>query len=144
MGIEGTRGNGHPHRHRVKVRFHQCDHAGHTNNVAYMAFLEAAREELLYEVGMLEPSTELARLRFTTARVWIDYLAETYFGDVLDVLTRVSRTGNRSFELEHVIVRDGDGKTVAKGGCVLVCFDYTSRKAVPLTDKDRAGLRKFM
>ena len=131
------------HTHRMRVYFHHCDHAGHTNMVAYMAFLEAAREELLHELGLLEASIDPSKLRIITARVWIDYLAESSYHDELDIFTRVSRIGEKSFELGQEVARVKDGVTAAKAGCVLVSFDYEKNASVPLSQEDRRALERY-
>jgi acyl-CoA thioester hydrolase len=133
-----------PHVHEVKVRFHQCDGAGHTNSVAYMAFLEAAREELLFGAGLLGPSAGAEAIPVTTAKVWVDYLSETSFGDELVIRTRVVRLGEKSIELESEVVRKEDMRTAARSGCVLVRFDYGRGASVAMSANERKALEKYM
>ena len=133
-----------PHVLEVKVRFHDCDGAGHANSVSYMAYLEAAREELLFDAGILEPSAGAGAIPITTAKVWVEYLSETSFGDVLEIRTRVVRLGDKSFELESEVVRKKDMKTAARCGCVLVRFDYALGTSVTLSPEERGALERYM
>jgi acyl-CoA thioester hydrolase len=93
-----------------RVRFRDCDAMGHVNNAVYSTFLEQARIGIL---GDLEP--------FILARVEIDFRAELRAGENVEVHSRCSRIGNKSFELEHEI-RAGE-RVVADAKSVLVGYD---------------------
>jgi acyl-CoA thioester hydrolase len=113
--------------HREHVRFSDCDPMGHVNNAAYSTYLEQARIGVL---GGLEP--------FILARVEIDFRAEVRFGEEIEVHTRCSRIGTKSFDLEHEI--RASGRLVAEAKSVLVGFDYGSGTSVPLSDDLRRML----
>ncbi len=110
-----------------RVRFSDCDPMGHANNAVYATYLEQARIEAL---GGLDP--------FILARVEIDFRSELRAGDSIEVRTRVSRVGTKSFELEHEI-RSG-GRLVAEAKGVLVGYDYDNGTSVPLSDDLRRQL----
>jgi acyl-CoA thioester hydrolase len=112
---------------RERVRFRDCDAMGHVNNAVYSTYLEQARIGIL---GGLEP--------FILARVEIDFRAELRAGEDVEVHSRCSRVGTKSFELEHQI-RAG-GRLVADAKSVLVGYDYTTGTSVPLTDNQRRRL----
>jgi len=132
-----------PHLHTVRVRFADCDQAGHANTVAYMAYLEAAREEMLFATGMLKPTVDARELPIITAKVWIEYLGETFYGDELEIRTRVARLGTKSFELDHEVVRAGEEDVLTRGGCVLIRYDYGNKASTPLTGEEREGLGRY-
>jgi len=100
---------------------------GHANNAVYSTYLEQAR---IAVVGSLAP--------FILARVEIDFRAQLHAGDDIEVRTRCSRIGTKSFELEHQIWRDDVLAADAKS--VLVRYDYEARASVPLTDDEKGGL----
>ena len=112
---------------REHVRFRDCDAMGHANNAVYSTYLEQARIALL---GGLEP--------FILARVEIDFRAELRAGEEIEVRSRCSRIGTKSFDLEHEIWA-GDRK-VADAKSVLVSYDYAAGSSVPLTDDQRRRL----
>jgi acyl-CoA thioester hydrolase len=116
-----------PHRLQERVRFNDCDPMGHANNAVYSTYLEQARLAL---VGTLAP--------FILARVEIDFRAQLHAGDDIEVLTRCSRIGTKSFELEHQIWR-GD-VLAAEAKSVLVRFDYDTRASLPLSDEQKRSL----
>jgi len=116
-----------PFTHRERVRFRDCDPMGHVNNAVYSTYLEQARIGVL---GGLDP--------FILARVEIDFRAELRAGEEVEVATRCSRVGTKSFDLEHVV--RADGRVVAEAKSVLVGYDYDAGRSVPITDTTRRRL----
>ena len=112
---------------REHVRFRDLDAMGHVNNAVYSTYLEQARIGVL---GGLEP--------FILARVEIDFRAELRAGDEIEVLSRCSRVGTKSFDLEHEL--RADDRVVAEAASVLVGYDYELGESVPLTDDLRRKL----
>ena len=105
---------------RERVRFNDCDPMGHANNAVYSTYLEQAR---ITALGGLDA--------FILARVEIDFRAELRAGDELEIRTRCSNVGTKSFELEHEI-RTGD-RVAAQAKSVLVGYDYERGQSVPLS-----------
>jgi acyl-CoA thioester hydrolase len=116
-----------PFVQRERVRFRDCDAMGHVNNAVYSTYLEQARIGIL---GDLEP--------FILARVEIDFRAELRAGEDVEVHSRCSKIGNKSFELEHEI-RTGE-RVVADAKSVLVGYDYEAGTSVQLTENQRRRL----
>lgn len=118
---------GFPHIHRERVRFRDCDAMGHVNNAVFSTYLEESR------IGVLGGLTG-----FILARVEIDFRSELRMGEEVEVRTRCSRIGTKSFELEHEIA--ADGRVVAEAKSVLVSYDYELGESVPVPDELRARL----
>ena len=118
-----------PHVHRDRVRFRDCDAMGHVNNAVYSTYLEEARIGVLGDL-----------IGFILARVEIDFRSELRMGEEVEVLTRCSRIGTKSFDLEHVISASG-GRVVAEAKSVLVAFDYKSGESVAVSETLRARLQ---
>jgi acyl-CoA thioester hydrolase len=117
----------YPFVHRERVRFRDCDAMGHVNNAVFSTYLEEARIGVL---GGLAP--------FILARVEIDFRSQLRAGEQIEIGTRCSRVGTKSFELEHVI--RSDGRVVADARSVLVGYDYDAEASVPLSDEVRGHL----
>ena len=103
-----------------RVRFRDCDAMGHVNNAVYSTFLEEARIDVLG--GLAD---------FILARVEIDFRSELRAGEEIEVRTRCSRIGTKSFELEHEIA--ADGRIAAEAKSILVGYDYEHGQSVPLS-----------
>ena len=108
--------------HRLEVRFRDCDAMGHVNNAVYSTYLEEAR------IGVLGDLID-----FILARVEIDFRSELRNGEDVEVRTRCSRIGTKSFDLEHVI--SADGRVVAEAKSVLVAYDYERGESVPVPEE---------
>jgi acyl-CoA thioester hydrolase len=119
--------DGYPFAHRERVRFRDCDAMGHVNNAVFSTYLEEARIGVL---GGLSP--------FILARVEIDFRSELRTGEQIEVGTRCSRIGTKSFDLEHQI--RANGRVVADAKSVLVGYDYEVGTSVPLSDEIKRRL----
>ena len=117
----------HPYVHRDTVRFRDCDAMGHVNNAVYSTYLEEAR------IGVLGDLID-----FILARVEIDFRSELRAAEEVEVRTRCSRVGRKSFDLEHVIT--ADGRVVAEAKSVLVSYDYERGESVPVPEELRRRL----
>jgi acyl-CoA thioester hydrolase len=112
---------------RERVRFGDCDPMGHANNAVYSTYLEQARITVL---GGLEP--------FILARVEIDFRSELRMNDDIEIRTRCSNIGTKSFQLEHQIWT-GE-RLAAEAKSVLVGYDYEQGTSVPLPDDTKRRL----
>jgi len=112
---------------RERVRFSDCDPMGHANNAVYSSYLEEAR------IGVLGDLVD-----FILARVEIDFRVPLRAGAEIEVRSRCTRIGTKSFELEHEI-REGED-VVAAGKSVLVAYDYGREATVPVPEELRERL----
>src|SRR5436190_13183577 len=122
------------YRHRLTVRFRDCDAMGHVNHAVYFTYFEQCRLTFWREVaGTPSPHT-----RVIIARAECDYRAPAYFGDELEVRLRVGDIGRSSFTLEYAIVDVGTDRQMAIGKTVMVSYDYERGKSTPLPESTRA------
>jgi acyl-CoA thioester hydrolase len=124
------------YRHRLGVRFRDCDAMGHANHAVYFTYFEQCRLTFWREqTGAASPYG-----RVILARAECDYRAPAHFGDELEVRMNVGDIGRSSFALVYEIVHVAAGTLVATGKTVMVSYDYEAGKAVPLSDAARALL----
>ena len=116
-----------PFVHRERVRFRDCDAMGHVNNAVFSTYLEEARIGVLGGLGA-----------FILARVEIDFVSQLRAGEEVEIGSRCSRIGTKSFDLDHEIRTDG--RVVARGKSVLVGYDYERETSVPIAEELRARL----
>jgi len=127
------------YRHRLAVRFRDCDAMGHVNHAVYFTYLEQCRLTFWRDVtGTPSPHT-----RVIIARAECDYRAPAYFGDELEVRLRVGAIGRSSFTLEYEIVHAATDRRLATGATVMVSYDYEARTSVPLPDATRSLLERL-
>lgn len=134
-----SRSGGWAYRHRLAVRFRDCDAMGHVNHAVYFTYLEQCRLTFWREVtGAASPHT-----RVIIARAECDYRAPAHFGDELEVGVRVAAIGRSSFTLEYEIVQMPSAEPIAVGRTVMVAYDYESARSMPLPDETRALLERL-
>jgi acyl-CoA thioester hydrolase len=126
---------GYPFVHRETARFRDTDAMGHVNNAVFLTYLEQARIAYLRSLGVLEGPLQLAMI---LARVEIDFRAQAWPGEQLEIGVRPARFGTKSFDLEYEV--RSDGRVVAEAKTVLVGFDYVANASVELPAEWREAL----
>jgi acyl-CoA thioester hydrolase len=110
----------------ITVRWGDCDAAGHVNNATYLTYLEEAR--IAYWRAVL---ADVPFGGLIIARVEIDYRAQAFTGDALQVRAAVTELGTTSFWVDYEIVR-ADGALVARARSAQLFFDYATQKPTPM------------
>ena len=128
------------HRHRLCVRFRDCDAMGHVNHAVYFTYFEQCRLTCWRELtGTASPHT-----RVIIARAECDYRAPAHFGDELEVRMTIGEIGRSSFGLAYEIVQvGGTAGVVAVGKTVMVCYDYAAGASMPLPEATRSLLSQL-
>lgn len=128
----------HAFRYRIEVRFRDCDAMGHVNNAVYLTYLEQARFAFWRK---LTGSTAGPEAGIIIARAEIDYRSAAYAGDLIEVRLAVGGTGRSSFTLTYEIVDESSGRRLVEARTVMVTYDYSARRPVPIPEKMRALLQ---
>lgn len=124
---------------KLEVPYGDVDAMGHLNNVAYLRYLEWARQK--YWLTM-RGSSDFWDIDFVVARAEIDYRSSVSMGETLEIEIRVSRMGASSFDFSYRVTRPG-GELVAEAKTTQVCFDWQSRGKKPLSDERRRQIEAF-
>lgn len=123
----------------IEVPYGDIDAMGHLNNVAYLRYLEFARQK--YWLAMRQ-SDDFWNIDFVVARAEIDYRASAHMGDVLEIDIHVSRMGRSSFEFSYRVIGSG-GAVLAEAKTTQVCYDWETRSSKPLSDERRREIETF-
>ncbi len=129
------------HRTRIDVRFRDVDAFGHVNNSVFLSYVEQGRIRYLSEaLGRPISLTDVAELPLILARLAIDYRAPIFFGEQVEVGTRVDWIGRTSFAMAHRLTAGDDAHLVAETTSVLVSYDYSAGRPMPVPDDWRQRL----
>ncbi len=110
-----------------RLRFNDCDSAGHINNAVYATMAEAGRTDLMVAAGLHKPDETFAMV---IVRLEIDFISEmTWTGDVL-IETAIARLGGKSIHMRQVI--SSGGVESANAVSILAAIDRKTRRAIPL------------
>jgi acyl-CoA thioester hydrolase len=131
-------------RHRLGVRFRDCDSLGHVNNAVYMTYLEQARFHLWRaQFGFVaKPAAEGGKRGhgFILAKAEVDFTAQVRYGDELEVRLALDSVRRSSFTYVYEIVNLATEQVVARAKTVQVRFDYDAQEPVAIDDDLRAKL----
>jgi acyl-CoA thioester hydrolase len=132
-------------RHRVLVRFSDCDPLGHVNNAVYSTYLEQARIVLWRKQAGLELRRAAASggqrgESFILARTEIDFRSEAHDGDELEVRLSLEGFGRTSAKYGYQIVEISTGRLVAEARTVQVWYDYDMKRPALLSEATKATL----
>lgn len=119
----------------VSIRFSDQDPLGHINNVAYAAYIEAARTMFL---GGLLDNQQNPNIDFVLASVTIDYIQEAYYPGIIDVGARLVRIGNKSITSGYSAFL-GD-TCIATSKSINVFFDPKKHRSVSVPNNVRSAL----
>jgi acyl-CoA thioester hydrolase len=135
----------HTYKHRtpIQIRFKDVDALGHVNNANHLTYFELARmkyaEDVLGEIDWSKNGFILASAR-------LEYKRPILLNDTVLVLSRTSKTGTKSFEMEHLIIRiekDASETILASGANVIVCMEYASMKSIPVPEEWKSKVAAF-
>jgi len=116
---------------KVKIYYHHTDCGGVVYYANYLNFLEEARTEFFAERGV--SVKELARegVLFVVSRQEIDYELPAFYGDTLDIDTRINNISGVRVEFEYEI-KNQHHQVVSKAKTILVCVNSAFKpKALP-------------
>ena len=123
------------HRTDIQVRFNDTDALGHLNNTSYALYSEQGRVDFLDQFRG-------EGIYLILAHISLDFLRQVRFRDTVYVLTRIAKIGRTSVTLAQEIYSNGE--LAARSRSVVVMFDYSSQKPVPISDDIRAQLQPYL
>ena len=135
---------GEPFRHRIRVRFNECDGQGVVFYANYLMYFDVAITELWREAsgagyaGMIANGTDAM-----VAEANIRYLASARFDDELDLVATVTRIGTTSTVTHLSAERVADGVVLAEADLRHVFIELETLEKTEVPDEVRAGLGKF-
>ncbi|PJK27840.1 acyl-CoA thioesterase [Minwuia thermotolerans] len=127
---------GYPHWMTDRIRFSDTDMANHVNNVAYAAYAETGRLDLMRR--HIHPLCGPGE-RFIAASVTVNFLRETHYPGEVEIGTRIARIGRTSMTVGQGIFKDGVCVATATGTVVFL----DANGPIPLNDTILAEARKW-
>jgi acyl-CoA thioester hydrolase len=130
-------------RHRLRVRWSECDLQGVVFYPNYLAYFDHLLTELWREA--VGPYGEIHRLGIdlVVAEANVRYRASARFDDEIDVVAAITRLGSTSMTTELRVERVDDGAVLAEGGLRHVFVDPDSFEKRDIPAAVRGGLRRF-
>lgn len=120
------------HKTSIQIRFKDIDQLGHVNNANHITYFETSRVNYFKDVFKNE--TNWKETGLILAHTEITYKNPIFLEDTISCYTKVSKIGNKSFDMENLIVKTSNSQDiiVAYGKSVLVCLNYLSKETIPI------------
>jgi acyl-CoA thioester hydrolase len=118
----------------VPVRITDINYGNHLGNGAVVNILHEARMQWLHGHGFTELSINGCSL--IMADLAVEFRAEGFYGDMVQVTLACGDIGRAGFDLyyELTVVRNDKNPLLAMAKTGMVCYDYTAKKVMPLTE----------
>lgn len=122
----------------MTIRYNDMDTLGHVNNAVYLTYFEQARVNYFRDLTLW--TGEASEFGLILAKATCEYKLPLRMDDgTVNIWTRCSRIGNKSFEMAHLITR-ADESIAATGHTVMVAFDYVHNQTVAIPSAWRQSL----
>jgi acyl-CoA thioester hydrolase len=118
------------------------DAFGHVNNLVYLRWCETARVEYLVRIGLWVPLPP-AGVGPILASISCDYKRPLNYPDTITVGARVTRVGNRSFQMQHRVVSQALDAVAAEADSTIVVLDYARGQAVAVPGDCRKAIEEL-
>ncbi len=126
-------------RHPVEVRFRDLDPMGHVHHAVPLVYFEEARAAYWRDVA---GQGGLAGIGYVMGDVSVRFHARIHFPQRLEVLTRVSRLGGKSWSMQYQL-RGPGGELLASGESTQVTYDYAAGASTSIPDDIRGRIARY-
>lgn len=133
--------DGFRHITPIEIRFRDLDVFGHVNNGVILSYVETARIRYLVEIDIRSPQAGWNDIGFILAHINCDFRQPIFYGQRIEVGSRIVDVGRTSLRLAHRV--EADGKLAAEGDGILVHYDYTSQRSTPIPAEMRVKIEAF-
>jgi len=118
----------------IVTHWGDMDGLRHINHAKYLTYMETARLDLYRQIGHdlerwdQEASSILASME-------VNYLGQAAHPSKFEVGQRISRIGNKSYDIFTAIFRNREDTPILQANFVLVAINYNTGKTVTVPDE---------
>ncbi len=124
----------------LQIRFNDIDKFGHVNNTVHFQFYDTAKTE--YFAGVCK-GVDWEQVAIVVVKIEAEFLSQIRSGNHLAARTRVTKIGNKSFDLEQDIIDTDTQEVKSRCMSVMVLYDLKLRKTMPFPDAWREDIDQF-
>ncbi len=120
-----------PFKHKIKTRWRDLDAFKHVNNATFFNYIEDARNVLFrkWNLNLEEKSIIMASAK-------IDYISQINHPSNLIIGQKISRIGNKSFDITSAIFEESNkNNPVCISFVTIVCFDFINNNSVKVFEE---------
>ena len=128
------------HKIPIQIRFSDIDILEHVNNSVYNQYFDVARLDYLNKT--IRKFIDWNDKTVVLVHFECDFLLPTRIEDTIFVESKITKIGNRSFEMyQHII--DNKGNIKVKSRSVLSTLDIKINESFPLPDEWKKVIEDF-
>jgi len=125
---------------RFVVPFHSVDMLRHVNHAEYVIWAESVRARYIAEVLRTDITGRFVGI---IAKLVVEYERQLGYLEPVAVGCRISRFGNKSFEMIHEVWSEQTQERAAILTGTMVAFDYTENASIRVPDEWRERAAAF-
>jgi acyl-CoA thioester hydrolase len=129
-----------PFRHRLRVRYNECDPQGVVFNANYLTYFDLTMTELWRELGGYQAMVD-AGIDMVVAEASVRYRSPLRFDEEFDCEATVTKLGETSMSAGIELTRDG--KTAAEGELRYVFIETGGGAKQPIPESIRDRLSAY-
>lgn len=128
---------------KIKVRYAETDQMGIVHHSNYYVYFEAAREDFIAGSGIRYRDIETAGVMMPIVETQCRYIEGAKYDDTIIIETTMEELTPVKVCLQYSVIREIDGKQLAKGKTTLAFVEKESFKLVNLKRKFPEIWQKF-
>lgn len=123
----------------IQIRFSDVDAMGHVNNAVYLSYFEYARMDFFTQ--LLGKEWDWQSKGIILLKNTVEYKQPLLLQHRAKVDVGVTSLGNKSFTLSYSL--RVDDQVFCVGESILVAYDYSVKKSVPIHPEMMDALKRF-
>jgi len=131
-----------PFTQSLQVRVTDLNYGGHLAHQQVLVYCQEARAGFLGSLGYSE--VDLAGVGLILADAAVQYRAEAFAGDKLDIALGISVMHRKGFDFVYRLTRAHDQVEIARVKTGMVCFDYNLRSPQAMPEAVKAQFRRYV
>lgn len=118
----------------IYTNWGDMDGLRHINHASYLTYMETARLDLYMQIGhKLERWDQVESS--ILASMEVNYINQAVHPSTLEIGQRITRIGNKSYDILTAIFQKGIKKPILQANFILVSINYKTDKTIPVPDE---------
>lgn len=124
----------------IQIRFNDVDKFGHVNNTIYFQFYDTAKTDYFATVCK---DIDWESVAIVVVKIEAEFLSQIKAGEHIAARTRVTKIGNKSFQLDQDIINTDTQEVKCRCLSVMVLYDLENHQSMPFPDDWRQAICQF-
>ena len=117
----------------INTRWRDMDAIGHINHAIYLSYMETSRVDFLRKIGFIGLIKEMDESAILGG-LEINYLIQGTHPETLEVGSRISRIGEKSYDIDSVIYRNKSDDLLCAATFRMIAFNYKKNQTIKVPE----------